>query len=84
MLDENKRDVYNIGYILLYAISLNLNTLENIRKLNSMDKIINILDKYFNRKIYSDRLYYLILGMIEIDENKRYSLENIINLIKEY
>jgi len=72
-----KSDVFSLGYSALYAICLNLNVLEDIRELDSMKKIANIVDKYFNRSLYSEKLYKLIFKMIEINENKRSSFKEL-------
>jgi serine/threonine protein kinase len=72
-----KSDVFSLGYSTLYAICLDLNVIEDIREMTDMKKIVNNIDKYFNRKLFSDRLYRLIINMIEIDENKRYSFKEI-------
>ena len=42
-----------------------------------MKNIVNIVDKYFNRSLYSEKLYKLILKMIEINENKRSSFKEL-------
>ena len=72
-----KSDVFSLGYSALYAICLNLNAIEDIREMDDMKKIINNVQKYFNKKIFSEKLYKLIINMIEIDENKRYSFKQI-------
>ena len=72
-----KSDVFSLGYSALYAICLNLNAIEDIRELDSMKNIVNIIDKYFNRSLYSEKLYKLILKMIEINENKRSSFKEL-------
>ena len=72
-----KSDVFSLGFSTLYAICLDLNVIEDIREMTDMKKIVNNIDKYFNRKLFSDRLYRLIINMIEIDENKRYSFKEI-------
>jgi len=82
--DVYKSDVFSLGFSILFTICLNIRVLEDIRELNNMEKIIKIIDKYFNRKIYSNKLYNLVLGMIELDENKRYNFENIYNLLQNW
>ncbi len=72
-----KSDVFSLGYSTLYAICLNLNVLEDMRELDNMKSIISIIDKYYDKKLFSEKLYRLIINMIEIDENKRYSFKEI-------
>ena len=52
-----KSDVFSLGFSTLYAICLNLNVIEDIRELDSMKNIVNIIDKYFNKNLFSDKLY---------------------------
>jgi len=79
-----KSDVFSLGYSALYAICLNLNVLEDIRELDSMKNIVNIVDKYFNRSLYSEKLYKLIFKMIEINENKRSSFKELDKELKNW
>ena len=79
-----KSDVFSLGYSALYAICLNLNVIEDIREFEDMKKIVNNINKYFNKKLYSDKLYRLIINMIEIDENKRYSFKEIDRELKSW
>lgn len=79
-----KSDVFSLGYSALYAICLNLNVLEDIRELDSMKNIVNIVDKFFNRSIYSEKLYNLIFKMIEINENKRSSFKELYKELKNW
>ena len=50
--------------------SLNFKTLCEIREVNDMDKVKNILVKYLIAK-YSYEFINILLMMLEIDENKR-------------
>ena len=77
-----KSDVFSLGYSTLYAICLNLDVIEDIREMNDMEEIVNNIDKYFKKDLYSNKLYKLIINMIEIDENKRYSFRQIYREIK--
>ena len=49
-----------------------------------MKSITNSIDKYFNKNLYSEKLYRLILNMIEIDEKKRYSFKEIDKELKHW
>ena len=82
--DTYKSDVFSLGFSILYAICLNIKVLEGIRELNNMGEITKIIDLYFNRKIYSNKLYNLVLGMIEIDESKRFNFEKIHNELENW
>ena len=82
--DVYKSDVFSLGFSMLFAICLNIRVLEDIRELNNMGKIAKVIDIYFNRKIYSNKLYNLILGMIELDEKKRYNFEKIHNILQSW
>ena len=79
-----KSDVFSLGYSTLYAICLNLNVLEDMREMDDMNKIINIVQKYFNKNLFSEKLYRLIINMIEIDEKKRYSFKQIEKELKHW
>ena len=79
-----KSDVFSLGFSTLYAICLNLNAIEDIREYDNMKSIANSIDKYFNKNLYSEKLYKLILNMIEIDENKRYSFREIDRELKHW
>ena len=79
-----KSDVFSLGFSTLYAICLNLNVIEDIRELDSMKNIVNIIDKYFNKNLFSDKLYRLILKMIEIDENKRLNFKELDKELKKW
>ena len=79
-----KSDVFSLGYSTLYAICLNVNVLEDIREFEDMKKIVNSINKYFNKKLYSEKLYRLIINMVEIDENKRYSFKDIDRELKNW
>ena len=79
-----KSDVFSLGYSTLYAICLNLKVLEDIREVEDMKKVVNKIDKYFNKNLFSDKLYRLIINMIETDENKRYSFKEINKELKKY
>ena len=82
--DVFKSDVFSLGYSVLFMICLNIKVLEDIREINNMEDIIKIVNYYFNRKMYSNILLKLIIGMIHLDENKRYSFERIYNELKKF
>ena len=82
--DVFKSDAFSLGYSVLFMICLNIKVLEDIREINNMEDIIKIVNYYFNRKLYSNILLKLIIGMIHLDENKRYSFERIYNELKKF
>ena len=65
-----KSDVFSLGMCMALAASLNFKTLCEIREVNDMDKLKNILVKYLIAK-YSYEFINILLMMLEIDENKR-------------
>ena len=77
-----KSDVFSLGYCLLYAICLNINILEKIRRLNNNDDIRNIVFNSINKDNYSDKFSDIIFKMIDINEEQRYEFENICNEIE--
>ena len=76
-----KSDVFSLGYCLLYAICLNINILEKIRRVNNNDDIRNIVFNSINKNNYSDKFLDIIFKMIDINEEQRYDFENIYNEI---
>ena len=65
-----KSDVFSLGFCFVFASTLTFNSLYDIREVYDMGKIELSIRKYFNKR-YSDKYIKLILGMLEIDENKR-------------
>ena len=65
-----KSDVFSLGMCITLGASLNFKTLCEIREVNEMDKIKNILVKYLISK-YSFEFIKILLMMLENDENKR-------------
>ena len=48
-----KSDIFSLGYCFLYAITLNINVLEKIRKLIENKSILNIIFKYIKENYFS-------------------------------
>ena len=67
-----KSDVFSLGMCLFYAASLTYSGVDSIRELNDMNEIKKIIFDYLGNR-YSEKLIFLILDMLEIDENKRQS-----------
>ena len=79
-----KSDVFSLGYCFLYAITLNINILEKIRKLNNNDDIRNIITNTINNNIYSDTFLDIIYKMIDINEEQRFDFEDLFNEIEKF
>ena len=65
-----KSDVFYLYICMTFTAFLNFKTLCEIREVNEMDKIKNILVKYLISK-YSFEFIKILLMMLENDENKR-------------
>ena len=77
-----KSDVFSLGYSFLYAASLNHNIINEIRDLEDIDKIKNVLFRMMKPR-YSDTFIELILKMINLDEKTRIDFIGLDKLIKE-
>ena len=78
-----KSDVFSLGYCFLYAMSLNLEVLENAREFWGDKNYQNIeidVKKYIGKDKYSNKLFDFIGKMIVENEKER---EDFIGLIKE-
>jgi serine/threonine protein kinase len=77
-----KSDVYSLGLCILYAATLNINYLYQIRKFIDMNTVkIFIYDLLQNR--YSKKFIDLLSLMLEINENNRpdfLEMERIMNI----
>ena len=65
-----KSDVFSLGMCILFAATLNLNYLCDIRELNDMKLIKKHIVKYLSSR-YSFKLINILFEMLEIDENYR-------------
>ena len=74
-----KSDVFSLGYCLLYAMSLNINLLDELRELTTMRSIINCINKFLITNNYSKKLINLVYKMIEPNEDLRYDFEDLAN-----
>jgi serine/threonine protein kinase len=77
-----KSDVFSLSFCLIYALSLNLSILNEIREINNMAQISNIIQRNFKRN-YSQYLITLILKMINLNEKERFSFSDIKNYLNE-
>ena len=78
-----KSDIFSLGYCFLYAITLNINILEKIRRLNNNNDIRNIIFNSINKNIYSDNFLNIICKMIDINEGQRYDFEEVFDEIEK-
>ena len=77
-----KSDVYSLGYCLIYALTLNLNILNDLREIISMKVIHSMISKNI-KKHYSGKMIDLITKMLEFDEKERFSFNDIQKYIQE-
>ena len=66
-----KSDVFSLGYCFLYAMSLDLKLLQNLRDKTLINDVILIIKKYGLENKYSNKFINIIYKMIQTDENKR-------------
>ncbi len=77
-----KSDVYSLGLCLIYSLTLSINVLNEIREIYNMNTISNIVKRNIRRN-YSNKLQDLVIHMIELDENKRFSFKDIREYIQK-
>jgi hypothetical protein len=65
-----KSDVFSLGMCILYAATLNLNYVCDIREVNDMRIIKKYIVKYLSSR-YSFKLINILFEMLEIEENYR-------------
>ena len=77
-----KSDIFSLGMCILFAATLDCNSLYEIREMNNMIKIRNVLIKYLSKK-YSSNFIEIILCLLEVKEKKRpdfIQMEKVIDL----
>ena len=77
-----KSDVFSLGFCLLYALTLNLKVLNDLREIISMKVVFNMVSRAL-KKNYSSKMIKLICKMIELDERERFSFSDIERYINE-
>ena len=65
-----KSDVFSLGMCIIYAATMYFNCTDEIREINDMKIIYNVLNKYLGER-YSNKLISLIFIMIQIEEELR-------------
>ena len=78
-----RSDVYSLGLCILFAGSLEMMSLYDIRKYVEMDDVKNYLDKMFNDK-YSKKFIDLLSSLLEIHESKRPDFIDLEKIMKEW
>ena len=77
-----KSDMFSLGMCILFAATLDYDSLYEIREINDMYIIRNILKKYLNKR-YSNNFIEILLSMLEVKEKNRpdfIQLEKLISL----
>ena len=77
-----KSDIFSLGMCILFAATLDCNSLYESREMNNMIKIRNVLMKYLSKK-YSSNFIEIILCLLEVKEKKRpdfIQMEKVIDL----
>ena len=77
-----KSDVFSLGMCILFAASLDYNSLYEIREMSNMNKIRNVLMEYLSNK-YSNDFIEILLCLLEVKEKKRpdfIQMEKVIDL----
>jgi serine/threonine protein kinase len=67
-----KSDVFSLGYCFLYAMSLDLRLIKNLREKTLIDDVILIIKQFGLESKYSTKFMSIIYKMIQTDENKRF------------
>ena len=77
-----KSDIFSLGMCILFAATLDCNSLYEIREMNNMINIRKVLMKYLSKK-YSDNFIEIILCLLEVKEKQRpdfIQMEKVIDL----
>ena len=80
-----KSDIFSLGMCILFAATLDCNSLYEIREMNNMIKIRNVLMKYLSKN-YSSNFIEIILCLLEVKEKKRpdfIQMEKVIDLYEK-
>ena len=80
--DPYKSDVFSLGFCFLYAASLNLDLLYQVRDIFNSKRMNDILQQQFKKK-YSQTFIYILSKMMEVDEIERFDFPNLVNFIEE-
>lgn len=72
MHNPYKSDVFSLGYCTLFAMTLGIQILDNIREIKDMKIITSMINRYVNKNLYNNKFISLILKMIQFNENQRF------------
>jgi len=79
-----KSDVFSLGYCTLFAMTLGIQLLDNIREIKDMKIITSMINRYVNKSLYSNKLISLILKMIQLNESQRFDFIELENELDKY
>ena len=79
--DSYKSDVFSLGFCFLYAASLEVNLLYQVRDITDNNILNDIINTHLN-KYYSEKFIKIIGFMLKIDEIKRFGFNEIIEYIE--
>ena len=79
--DSYKSDVFSLGFCFLYAASLEVNLLYQVRDITDNNILNDIINTHLN-KYYSEKFIKIIGSMLKIDEIKRFGFNEIIEYIE--
>ena len=74
--------MFSLGMCILFAATLGFDSLYEIREMENMNDIRNVLNKYLSQR-YSKNFIEILLCMLEFKEKKRpdfVQMEKVINL----
>jgi len=79
-----KSDCFSLGLCLLYAATLNINSVHDIRfEIQESNKISNTLNKYLKLK-FTKKFLDLLTRMLEIDEEKRPDFMQLNDFLRKF
>ena len=76
-----KSDVFSLGLCILYAATLTVNSIYDLRELITNIEIENVVRRYINKR-YSEKFIKVIMKMLNYNEKERcdfIEMENVIN-----
>jgi hypothetical protein len=79
-----KSDVFSLGYCTLFAMTLGIQLLDNIREIKDMKIITSMINRYVNKNLYSNKFISLILKMIQYNESQRFDFIELENELERY
>ena len=79
-----KSDVFSLGYCTLFAMTLGIQLLDNIREIKDMKIITSMINRYVNKNLYSNKLISLILKMIQFNEAQRFDFIELESELERY